>query len=135
EVIAGDVNYLYTASGELAYQSFVLVKIWTVLCSQTSKPQEENKIPRVHQRLFTSLTMAERRFWNSIWPSIRKQLVSVIENNNVLVSKCDSIFYYYYYYFKDNYMLIIFILFLQPNGIPYWEMFMYLITFLHLIVS
>ncbi|RIA95682.1 hypothetical protein C1645_872613 [Glomus cerebriforme] len=108
EVIAGDVNYLYTYSGELAYQSFVLVKIWTVLCSQTSKPQE-NKIiepSKLHQRLATNLTMAERRFWNSIWPSIRKQLVSVIEDNNVL-----------------------------PNGVPYWEMFMDLITFLHIIGS
>ncbi|CAB4412992.1 unnamed protein product [Rhizophagus irregularis] len=108
EVIAGDVNYLYTHSGELAYQSFVLVKIWTVLCLQTSKPQE-NKIseaPKLHQRLANNLTMAERRFWNSIWPSIRKQLISVTEDKDVL-----------------------------PNGVPYWEMFMDLITFLHLIGS
>ncbi|POG81839.1 hypothetical protein GLOIN_2v1502982 [Rhizophagus irregularis DAOM 181602=DAOM 197198] len=108
EVIAGDVNYLYTHSGELAYQSFVLVKIWTVLCLQTSKLQE-NKIseaPKLHQRLANNLTMAERRFWNSIWPSIRKQLISVTEDKDVL-----------------------------PNGVPYWEMFMDLITFLHLIGS
>jgi hypothetical protein len=105
EVITGDVNYLYTASGELAYQSFVLVKIWTVLCSQTSKPLEENKVPRIHQRLFTSLTMAERRFWNSIWPSIRKQLISVIEEKNVLVRKCNLVFYFIF----NNYMFIIFI--------------------------
>ena len=91
ELEAGDVNYLYTPSGELAYQSFVLVKIWTMLCLQTSEPQEKNKIsgaPRVHQRLVTNLTMAERRFWNSIWPSIRKQLIiSVTEDKNVLVRK------------------------------------------------
>ncbi|CAG8481558.1 14612_t:CDS:10 [Funneliformis caledonium] len=106
---AGDVNYLYTPSGELAYQSFVLVKIWTILCLQNSEPKEKSKVseaPRAHQRLGTNLTMTERRFWNFIWPNIRKQLISVIDENNIL-----------------------------PNGIPYWEMFMDLITFLHLIGS
>ncbi|CAG8586967.1 8483_t:CDS:2, partial [Diversispora eburnea] len=82
EVVAGDLNYLYTPSGELAYLSFILVKIWTILY--------DHKI-------------TERRFWNSIWPSIKKQLFGSIVERDV-----------------------------QPNGIAYWEMFMDLITFLHL---
>ncbi|RGB35396.1 hypothetical protein C1646_623756 [Rhizophagus diaphanus] len=106
EVIAGDVNYLYTHSGELAYQSFVLVKIWTVLCLQTSKPQE-NKIseaPKLHQRLANNITMAERRFWNSIWPSIRKQLISVTEDKDVLRIKKN-----FNYLFLKRFFIIFFI--------------------------
>ncbi|RIB22712.1 hypothetical protein C2G38_2033351 [Gigaspora rosea] len=108
-----DQNYLYTQSGELAYQSFVLIKIWTILCFKQSSlstahlvQQDRPKIvgtPRTHQRLTASLTMAERRFWNSIWPSMKKQLIGSIIGRDV-----------------------------QPNGIAYWEMFMDLITFLRL---
>ncbi|CAI2172830.1 1114_t:CDS:10 [Funneliformis geosporum] len=88
ELETGDVNYLYTTSGELAYQSFVLVKIWTMLCSQNSEPREKSKVngaPRIHQRLVTNLTMSERRFWNFIWPNIRKQLISVTDEKNILM--------------------------------------------------
>ncbi|RIB13957.1 hypothetical protein C2G38_2097116 [Gigaspora rosea] len=113
EIVGADQNYLYTQSGELAYQSFVLIKIWTILCFKQSSlstahlvQQDRPKIvgaPRTHQRLTASLTMAERRFWNSIWPSMKKQLIGSIIGRDV-----------------------------QPNGIAYWEMFMDLITFLRL---
>ncbi|CAG8726866.1 4707_t:CDS:2, partial [Gigaspora rosea] len=105
--------FLWQRSGELAYQSFVLIKIWTILCFKQSSlstahlvQQDRPKIvgtPRTHQRLTASLTMAERRFWNSIWPSMKKQLIGSIIGRDV-----------------------------QPNGIAYWEMFMDLITFLRL---
>ncbi|CAG8712400.1 36696_t:CDS:2, partial [Racocetra persica] len=72
----------------------------TVHSGQQDKPKIVGA-PRVHQKLTASLAMAERRFWNSIWPSMKKQLTgSVIERD------------------------------VQSNGIAYWEMFMDLITFL-----
>ncbi|CAH1761786.1 14909_t:CDS:10 [Entrophospora sp. SA101] len=106
EIIVPDMNYLYTPSGESVYQAFVFIKIWTVLCAQTSSSNDKTnaaEVTKVHLRLATSLTMAERRFWNIIWPSMNTQLVSRIVDKEV-----------------------------QPNGIVYWEMFMDLITFLHL---
>ncbi|CAG8478999.1 10492_t:CDS:10 [Cetraspora pellucida] len=114
EVVATDQNYLYTQSGELAYQSFVLIKIWTILCFKKQSSlltvhfgqQDKPKIvgaPRIHQKLTASLATVERRFWNSIWPSMKKQLTESIIEREV-----------------------------QPNGIAYWEMFMDLITFLRL---
>nr|CAG8533934.1 14864_t:CDS:10 [Entrophospora candida] len=104
EIIVPDMNYLYTPSGESVYQAFVFIKIWTVLCAQTSSSNDKTnaaEVTKVHLRLATSLTMAERRFWNIIWPSMNTQLVSRIVDK-------------------------------EPNGIVYWEMFMDLITFLHL---
>ncbi|CAG8454894.1 2892_t:CDS:10 [Ambispora gerdemannii] len=113
EILGAELNYLYTPSGELAYQAFLLIKIWTVLCGHATKlssaddgrngSSNNNGGPRAYRRLAVSLAMAERRFWNSIWPSMRQQLVSSIIDKDV-----------------------------QSNIVPYWEMFMDLITFLHL---
>ncbi|KAG9290997.1 hypothetical protein G9A89_012869 [Geosiphon pyriformis] len=110
EVLGSELNYLYTPSGELAYHAFLLIKIWTVLCVHASRPPTDDSRyggdgsgRRIHRRLAMSLAMAERRFWNSIWPSMKQQLTSSIMDTDV-----------------------------QPNGIAYWEMFMDLITFLHL---
>ncbi|CAG8439334.1 7443_t:CDS:10, partial [Ambispora leptoticha] len=113
EILSPELNYLYTPSGELVYQAFLLVKIWTVLCGYATRlsstddgrsgSSNSNSGSRVHRRLTVSLGMAERRFWNSIWPSMRQQLTSNIIEKEV-----------------------------QPNLVPYWEMFMDLITFLHL---
>ncbi|CAG8469783.1 6847_t:CDS:10 [Acaulospora colombiana] len=119
--VAGEMNYLYTPSGELAYQSFVLIKIWTTLCSLISKKQvkapfqlplerdqqdkDKGKVvgaPRVHQKLSAALSIVERKFWNSIWPSIKKTLVGTIIEKE-----------------------------LQPSGVAYWEMFVDLVTFLY----
>ncbi|CAG8469547.1 17843_t:CDS:10, partial [Acaulospora morrowiae] len=117
--VVGESDYLHTPSGELIYQSFILIKIWTTLCSFISKQQTKTSsqspsgrdqdkgkmvgAPRVHQKLSATLSTAERRFWNSIWPSIKKPLVGII--------------------FEKE---------LQANGAVYWEMFIDLITYLNL---
>ncbi|CAG8457974.1 9817_t:CDS:10 [Paraglomus occultum] len=106
EILNPDQSYLDTPSGEQTYQAFILIKTWTILCAQASQRTDESKsiaAPRLHRRLATSLAMAERRFWNTIWPVMKRQLTSNIVGRDV-----------------------------EPKGIAYWEMFLDLITFLHL---
>ena len=90
EILNPDQSYLDTPSGEQAYQAFILIKIWTMLCAQASQRTDESKsfaAPRLHRRLATSLAMAERRFWNTIWPAMRSQLTSSVMDKDVEVNE------------------------------------------------